>query len=125
MGDLDKIRALLDATAGHTPGPWSGDRLDGTIKYAARSADGRIVLTADHTNGRYGFVAGDSLGDDEIGGEHEADERLFLRGPDLRTALAEAAEEITTLRTALAGWPIAMADAIRACMEMARKEREP
>lgn len=125
MVDLDKIRALLDATAGHSPGPWSGDRLDGTVKYAARSADGRIVLTTDHKNGRYGFVVGDSWGDDEIGGEHEADERMFLRGPDLRAALAEAVEEIATLRAARAGGPITMADAIRACMERARKEREP
>lgn len=106
VADLNKICALLDATAGHTPGPWfvlGGDALtaDHETSLLALDVDGMAVV------------------------DRPQDATLMAAAPDLRAALAEAVEEIATLRAARAGGPITMADAIRACMERARKEREP
>lgn len=102
MIDLTAIRALLASVAGFTPGPWRGDRNDGTIKYTVRGSDGRIVLTVDHKNGRYGFVVGDNYDEGhDIGGEHDADESLFLAAPDLHRELTEAVGEIERLREEL------------------------
>ena len=94
----EQVRELL---AGATPGPWRGDRNDGTVKYAIIGADGRYVMTCDHKNGRYGFVVGDEWGD-VVGGEHDADERLTLAAPDLAADLLDARAEIARLTADLA-----------------------
>ena len=110
MADLDRIRALLDATTGHTPGPW----LVGHSVHGRPGADWNIY-TAD----------GSDITAPTGSGLCAKDAALAAAAPDLRAAIAEAVEEIATLRAALAGWPIAMAEAVRAAVaEVARLRAE-
>jgi len=102
--DLDRIRALLDATAGHTPGPWfvlGGDALtaDHETSLLAIDADGMAVV------------------------DRPEDATLMASAPDLRAALVAAVEEINTLCAAPASWVPTLTEALRAGMKLARKER--
>jgi hypothetical protein len=80
----EEARGLLE---GATPGPWRGDRNDGTVKYAIFAGDEEapvVVLSVDHKNGTYGFGCG--YGDEDetaYGANPDADERLVLAAPDL------------------------------------------
>ena len=58
--ELEAIRQRCEAA---TPGPWIGDRNDGTIKYAMLGGkDGQAeVLKVDHKNGESGFYCGDEV----------------------------------------------------------------
>jgi hypothetical protein len=56
--DLDAIEARANAA---TPGPWRGDRHDGTAKYSVEGAPSTsgpqaLVLRVDHKDGEFGFV---------------------------------------------------------------------
>lgn len=86
----DTVRALLEAA---TPGPWRGDRYDGTVKYRilAGSEDEPItVLLVDHKNGTYGFGCYDG----GPNAEHpDADEALVLAAPTIAAAYLAVCEE--------------------------------
>ncbi len=58
--ELKEIEARAEAA---TPGPWKGDRNDGTIKYLMLGGkDGQAeVLRVDHKNGHYGFFMSDDI----------------------------------------------------------------
>ena len=47
MIDLNAIKAAAEAA---TPGPWQGDRYDGTVKYTLQSEDGSAVIRGDNGN---------------------------------------------------------------------------
>jgi hypothetical protein len=57
----------LEAAVGKmTPGPWTGDRYDGTVKYNMLGADRKPVITGDNGNsdeGPYGVLRSE----DEVG----------------------------------------------------------
>ncbi len=61
--ELDAALALANAA---TPGPWRGDRLDGTVKYEVLGADDVQVLRVDHKNGEFGFLSDNSTGDERF-----------------------------------------------------------
>ena len=60
---LDDALALANAA---TPGPWRGDRLDGTVKYEVLGADDVQVLRVDHKNGEFGFLSDNSMSDERF-----------------------------------------------------------
>jgi hypothetical protein len=63
--DLQQLKALAEAAS---PGPWSGDRYDGTVKYEVLDVNGATVIRGDNSNmseGGYGI-------------ENEEDERFIL-----------------------------------------------
>ncbi|MFM0141758.1 hypothetical protein [Paraburkholderia sp. RL18-085-BIA-A] len=65
MIDIDALEALAKAA---TPGPWRGDRIDGTVKYDIVSGDYpngeyAVVCHGDNGNacdGGYGFTSGEN-----------------------------------------------------------------
>lgn len=58
---LAEWQALTEAA---TPGPWRGDRDDGTIKYAVLGYRDETIIAVDHKNGTSGFL-GDNGDNDE------------------------------------------------------------
>ncbi|WP_024902449.1 ead/Ea22-like family protein [Robbsia andropogonis] len=86
----DKYEALRKAAEKATPGPWTGDRLDGTVKYnliAGRRENGseRVV------------IAGDYMGD--YGIQTDEDEKyLMVADP---TTILELLDELEALKTAI------------------------
>lgn len=54
--EMDDLRRAAEAAS---PGPWKGDRFDGTVKYALLAADGTPVINGDNGNsncGPFGIV---------------------------------------------------------------------
>lgn len=54
--DLNKLKALAAAAS---PGPWRGDRIDGTVKYSLLDANDNAIVNGDNGNsghGPYGIV---------------------------------------------------------------------
>jgi len=93
----------VELLAGATPGPWRGDRYDGTVKYhilAGAEGSEVAVLTVDHKNGIYGFGCGEECGY-PVSPSGEADERLVLAAPDLAADLIDARATIDALRAEL------------------------
>jgi hypothetical protein len=91
----EEIRAACDEAerldAKATPGPWTGDRYDGTVKYRVMSGDA-TVLVVDHKNMESGFLS--------ERGDH--DEAWVLRSRTLLPSLARDArallDEVVALR---------------------------
>jgi len=73
MSRTDEIKARLSAV---TPGPWSGDRYDGTVKCAVLGGDRTRVLQVDHKNGTSGFSGLD--GDEALAVNAPADIAYLL-----------------------------------------------
>ena len=108
MADVYEIaRAGLELAEKATPGPWRGDRWDGTVKYAVlaapepnasfteETAEQWIeILTVDHKNGTAGFD-GPQASDNEAlvlhAGTHYA---ALCRALLAQKAVVEAAEEL-------------------------------
>jgi hypothetical protein len=42
--DTKRLRELMEKA---TPGPWTGDRIDGTVKYNMHGQDGSLVINGD------------------------------------------------------------------------------
>lgn len=95
--DLDKIEALAKAA---TPGPWRGDRFDGTVKYD--------IVAGDYPNGQYTTVIrGDSEG---LFGFFKSEDSDFVMAANPSTILALVAE-VRRLREALSTPLLTGADA--------------
>jgi len=93
----ERVRELVESA---TPGPWRGDRNDGTVKYAILAGEHDapiVVLTCDYKNACYGFGCGDDYGEAECAADPDADERLTLAAPDLAADLIDARERIAAL----------------------------
>lgn len=60
----EQLQEWQAATDAATPGPWRGDRHDGTVKYHVYGANDAVVLQVDHKNGESGFL-GDNGDNDE------------------------------------------------------------
>lgn len=98
----DIARRVLELDGKATPGPWRGDRWDGTAKYAVLApTDQHVteykpetvdrwkpVLTLDHKNGTYGFTG-------HKDGEADANERFVLDTRTSAPALARFALSAT------------------------------
>jgi hypothetical protein len=100
---LAEIRKRCEAA---TPGPWHGDRYDGSIKYEMRGADDALVLAVDHKNGTFGF-----LGDKET-----ADEKFVLHSREDVPYLLTEVERLRAENAALAG----ERDRLRAALDNAQ-----
>jgi len=63
---LGEQKAICDSA---TPGPWVGDRYDGTVKYFLYGAGGGenapVVFQTQHKSGEYGFIS-DNGDQDEV-----------------------------------------------------------
>lgn len=53
---IDAAKSRCDKA---TPGPWTGDRFNGTVKYEVQDPLGNCVLNVDQKNGDYGFTRED------------------------------------------------------------------
>jgi hypothetical protein len=90
-GRLARISARHEAA---TPGPWVGDRHDGTVKYEMRSAGGTLVLRVDHKNATSGFLGPNAIADEQLVLHAHADIGYLLMVVGwLRDALEEAIDE--------------------------------
>lgn len=76
----------------HSPGPWRGDRTDGSIKYRILAADGHTVLLIDEKNGTHGFLCDPDVACPLPWGRHDADKLLVLAAPNLLLTLKRAVE---------------------------------
>ena len=84
-----EARRLREAA---TPGPWTGDCHDGSVKYSVRGSDGEMVLAVDHKNGTFGFMAY----------RCDGDERLVLASPTLAATVEALEADNARLRRMLA-----------------------
>lgn len=50
----EELSKLKSAAEFASPGPWKGDRYDGTVKYALLAADGTPVIKGDNGNSNSG-----------------------------------------------------------------------
>ena len=55
----DPVAACEAAYEKMTPGPWRGDRIDGTVKYQMLGEDGAVVVNGDNGNGMHSGVFGE------------------------------------------------------------------
>jgi hypothetical protein len=93
MSENDRLAEIKARCEAATPGPWHGDRYDGSIKYEMRGADDALVLAVDHKNGTFGF-----LGDKET-----ADEKFVLHSREDVPYLLTEVERLRAENAALAG----------------------
>lgn len=84
--NLAPIKAREQAA---TPGPWHGDRYDGTLKYKLRGANNAIVLVVEHKSCDFGF----------IGENGDADEEFVIHA---RTDMPALLAEVERLRAEVA-----------------------
>lgn len=87
--ERERLRTLAERA---TPGPYLGDRYDGTVKYAVKNPQGQTVLTVDHKDDTYGF----------LGENPQADEAYFLASdPTTVAALIVRVERLELALSAL------------------------
>lgn len=87
MNPIESIRAAITASralcAAATPGPWTGDCLDGSVKYQiVGPGEEDLVMECDHKNGDSGFT----------GENAEADEAFVLASRQALPAHVDALE---------------------------------
>lgn len=86
--DIEKLEALAKAA---TPGPWRGDRIDGTVKYD--------IVAGDYPNGEYTVVCHGDNGNASDGGygftSAENEEYALAANP---AAILELIAEVRRLR---------------------------
>ncbi len=99
----EEAAALMEAA---TPGPWRGDRNDGTVKYAILAGEHEapiVVLSVDHKNGTYGFGCGYGDPDEtQYANDPSADERLCIVSPRLAATVVALHDRIAELEATLA-----------------------
>ncbi|MGF6837039.1 hypothetical protein QF001_000906 [Paraburkholderia youngii] len=82
--DLDKLEALAKAA---TPGPWRGDRIDGTVKYD--------IVAGDYPHGKYEIVCRGDNGNNFGFMKAEDEDYALAANP---TAILELIAEVRALR---------------------------
>jgi len=60
---LEEIRERCNKA---TPGPWRGDRYDGSIKYEMHGAGKKLVLAVNHKEMTFGFTGTNSIADEDF-----------------------------------------------------------
>lgn len=101
MERLEEIRARCEAA---TPGPWRGDRHDGSIKYAMYGADDTAVLTVDHKDATSGFLGDRCVADEEFVLHSRADVSWLLAEIERLRSELEAAKATSTDRAKAGTW---------------------
>lgn len=81
----DQIKELRRLAEAASPGPWRGDRFDGTVKYCVMSSNGKQVIAGDNGNSESG----------PFGVTTNEDENYILAAHPLR--ILELLDHIATL----------------------------
>ena len=89
MTALDRARALIAETEGHTPGPWEPYQPDDELHLW----NVFIPVMENEDGGMDGPIMAERV--------DEPDARLIAAAPDLRAALAEMVAEVESLQAAL------------------------
>jgi hypothetical protein len=93
----DWIKEAEELCQKATPGPWRGDRNDGTVKYRVHGHDDVVVMVVNHKDGTYGILCDAERCWQSCDSDHDADELFILRARDLLPRALEAIRRLQGL----------------------------